>query len=179
MPGGTSKPLVRPADAGDARRIAEIHVRSWQAAYVGMFPQEYLDGLTVEARLEKWRAWLAPGSPAAVFVEEDATGITGWIDIGPSRDPDTDQTVGEVLGIYVDPPSWGGGVGRALWAAALAFARSRGWTRLILWTLDANVRARRFYEGLGMVHDPADRRMYQRDGHSAPAVRYSIAVPAD
>jgi hypothetical protein len=36
---------IRLAQASDARAIAEVHVRSWQAAYRDLLPQEYLDGL--------------------------------------------------------------------------------------------------------------------------------------
>jgi len=35
--------MIRAATAGDAERIALVHVRSWQAAYRGMMPQEHLD----------------------------------------------------------------------------------------------------------------------------------------
>jgi hypothetical protein len=36
---------VRDADPEDAEQIAIIHVHSWQAAYRGLLPQEYLDRL--------------------------------------------------------------------------------------------------------------------------------------
>ena len=41
---------VRRATPGDARRIAQIQVETWRAAYVGVMPQEILDGLDVELR---------------------------------------------------------------------------------------------------------------------------------
>ena len=40
--------IVRPAKPGDARDIAEIHVRTWQAAYPGLVPADYLAALSVE-----------------------------------------------------------------------------------------------------------------------------------
>lgn len=46
---------IRPATPAGARVIAEVHVSSWQAAYVGQVPQEFLDGMSVEAREFVWR----------------------------------------------------------------------------------------------------------------------------
>ena len=43
---------IREAEPKDARAIAEIHVRSWQAAYRGQLADDYLDELKVEDRLE-------------------------------------------------------------------------------------------------------------------------------
>ncbi len=61
---------IREAVPKDARAIAEIHVRSWQAAYRGQLTDDYLDGLTVDDRLEQhrrsleepragWKTWVA------------------------------------------------------------------------------------------------------------------------
>jgi hypothetical protein len=36
---------IRRATINDAARIAETHVRSWQSAYRGLFPQDYVDSL--------------------------------------------------------------------------------------------------------------------------------------
>jgi hypothetical protein len=55
---------VRPARAGDVPQIALIHVRSWQGAYRGLMPQEYLDGLQPDQRAGLWeRALRQPDSP--------------------------------------------------------------------------------------------------------------------
>ena len=37
---------IRPARLEDVPEITVFHVRSWQAAYRGLLPQAYLDGLT-------------------------------------------------------------------------------------------------------------------------------------
>ena len=42
---------VRRAEPADARGIAEVHTRTWQAAYRHVFPAEVLDGLDVEERV--------------------------------------------------------------------------------------------------------------------------------
>ena len=42
---------VRDAQPRDAAEVADVHVRSWQAAYRDLFPDDYLDGLRVEDRM--------------------------------------------------------------------------------------------------------------------------------
>lgn len=43
----------RPAEPGDAGAVARVHVRSWQVAYRGPFPDESLDGLRPEDRASR------------------------------------------------------------------------------------------------------------------------------
>ena len=41
---------IREPSKNDARSLAEVHVRSWQAAYKGQVPNDFLDNLSVERR---------------------------------------------------------------------------------------------------------------------------------
>ena len=45
---------MREAELRDARGIAEVHVRSWQAAYVGIIPDDELARHSVDQREEMW-----------------------------------------------------------------------------------------------------------------------------
>jgi hypothetical protein len=44
--------IIREAELRDARGIAEVHVRSWQAAYAGIIPDEEFARLSVDQREE-------------------------------------------------------------------------------------------------------------------------------
>ena len=46
--------IIQDAELRDARGIAEVHVRSWQAAYVGIVPDEDLARLSVDQREQFW-----------------------------------------------------------------------------------------------------------------------------
>jgi RimJ/RimL family protein N-acetyltransferase len=144
---------VRTATVEDAAGIAFVHVRSWQVAYRGQMPDEFLDELDVEKRATMWRA-LTQDPDKIVFVAEDSeANIVGFCAAGPSRDPDADANTAEVGAIYVHPKKWQKGIGRALLSAALDQVRKRAFHQVTLWVLEANRRARAFYESFGFIHD--------------------------
>jgi GNAT superfamily N-acetyltransferase len=138
-----------------------VHVRTWQAAYAHVFPRERLAELPIERRAAQWRE-----SPPIV-AEVDGT-VVGFVSVGASRDSDAS---GELFAIYVDPLRWGTGVGRELIAAGEARLRDLGHIDVILWVLDDNPRARRFYERAGWRIDTASRPI-EIFGIEVPEVRY-------
>ena len=112
---------VREANLTDAEALATISVRTWQRAYQGLLPQEYLDSLDVAANHRSWQRRLGHDEhPAGTLVFEQDTGeVTGFIHVSPSRDADA-PAAAEVTAIYVAPEQWGRGRGRALMQAGLS-----------------------------------------------------------
>jgi GNAT superfamily N-acetyltransferase len=146
---------VRKAKVEDASGIASVHVRSWQVAYRGHMPDEFLDGRDVEKRTNMWRE-LTLDPVKIIFVAEDSeSNIEGFSALGPSRDADANPSTGEVSAIYVHPEKWGKGIGRALLSASIDQVRKREFDLVTLWVLEANQRARSFYESFGFIHDGA------------------------
>lgn len=153
---------IRPATPADAQAIAEIHVASWQAAYSGLLPEEFLQNLSVDGRLQIWQHILRTGSTETWVAEEVATttqlagAVIGFVNFGPGRDEDvTPQTTGEILAIYLLPSAWGQGAGAQLCRQALTRLRQQGFTEVTLWVLHNNTRAIRFYELAGFQADGA------------------------
>jgi GNAT superfamily N-acetyltransferase len=150
---------VRRADADDLAAVAEVHVRSWQETYAGLIAQDLLDGLSVERRRTAWTQihaasdWPATG----ILVLVDDGTVAGFAHVGPSRDTDATENAGEVTAIYLRRARWGRGGGQALIAAALRTLAEAGFTTAVLWVLDANERARRFYEAGGWALDGATK----------------------
>jgi GNAT superfamily N-acetyltransferase len=162
---------IRRAEPREARLIAELHVRAWQAAYRGLLPDELLDGLSVTDREAMWRRKLAIGSRSHVWVAERGERMIGFAAVGPSRDGDTEASVAEVYAIYVEPGVVGTGVGRILFKHAVDFLRGHGYGAAILWVLETNARARRFYERAGWRPDGA-MKTELRQGWELKEVRY-------
>jgi GNAT superfamily N-acetyltransferase len=93
---------------------------------------------------------------ARVVVLEDRGALRGVAGAGPARDDDLDRTTtGELYALYVHPDAWGRGYGDALHAAALDHLRAEGFSAAVLWVLEGNHRARRFYADRGWREDGA------------------------
>jgi GNAT superfamily N-acetyltransferase len=172
--GGQIPATIRPATVHDAAMIADVHVRSWQAAYRGMMPQDYLDRLDPADRLPLWRRLLADPDRGGgdVLVATGEEGICGFSSFGPARDEDLDPgRVAQVRAIYLAPRSIGQGIGRALLTASIERLAQLGFEQVTLWVLDVNERARRFYEIAGFRSDGASR-VDDRDELSLAELRY-------
>ena len=161
---------VRDAVAGDAGRIAEIHVRAWQSAYRGIMPDSVLDALSVERRRAFWAGELANSTRRTMVVEINGT-LVGWIAFGSCRDADA-KTAAEVYGIYLEPEFVGRGLGRLLWSSACEAMAADGHAEFVVWVLAANERARRFYERMRGLPDASAGKVLEFDGIGLPEVRY-------
>jgi GNAT superfamily N-acetyltransferase len=170
---------VRPAREADARAIADVHVASWQAAYRGVMSDEYLAALSTDRRTAMWREAIVGGSPQLLVAERDAAQgarVEGWIAFGRSRDAGAPAGTGEIWAFYAHPDAWSTGVGRALWAGAHAGLRAHGFDTVVLWVLTANPRARRFYQQLGLVPEPAQLKSFSMGGRTLEQIRYTGAL---
>jgi ribosomal protein S18 acetylase RimI-like enzyme len=156
--------LVRTATGADAAAVARIQQDTWRVAYAHVFPAEGLAQEFIDA--ERWHRRLVDPPPGwTTFVTGDP--VIGFASVGPSRD---EPGVGELYAIYVEPPAWSTGAGRAL----LERAEERlaaDYEEATLWVLEDNPRARRFYELAGWAADGA-RKVEPRWEVPAPEIRY-------
>ncbi|HEX3792607.1 MAG TPA: GNAT family N-acetyltransferase [Pseudonocardiaceae bacterium] len=170
---------VRPAAVADADAIGEIHVASWQAAYAGLLPAEFLRGLSVADRQQYWARRLAEPRPGHVLVVLDGPEVAGFTDVGPSRDEGADAHTGELNAIYLHPERWRRGLGRQLHEHALAELAADGYTTATLWVLHGNHQARRFYQRAGWIDEGLSKEALMRNGTiRAEEVRYRITLPS-
>lgn len=137
--------MIRSAVATDAEALGALHIRAWQEAYRGQFPDLFLDGLDLERRIEWFGRAIDEGRE--ILVAESGGSVAGFSSFGRSGS----DGWGELYAIYVDPDHWGEGHGRRLMTATESRLGDIGFDRAFLWVLDSNGQARQFYEGQGWV----------------------------
>ena len=151
----------RPRALSDPPPFPPSIASAWVKGIVRLFESVGLDvpalfrdaGLDLAERTARWRGVLAE-SDWPVFVAEAGGRVAGFCHVRSTRDDDLDPgTVAEITTLYVEPASWRRGLGRELLVAATSEARRRGFAALVLWVLEANAGARRFYEALGLATD--------------------------
>ena len=174
---------IREATVADARAIAEVHVEGWAWGYRGLLPDSVIEALDVDERERQWIKGFTEDwhDGDACVVAEDGTGrVIGFAAAGPAGDEHITPPpgAGEVYSIYLRDGAQGSGVGRALFARAEEALRANGFGTAVLWVLEDNDRARRFYEAAGWAWD-GTRSDHRFDCANRPIVRYAAPLPAD
>jgi GNAT superfamily N-acetyltransferase len=148
---------IRRATASDAPGLAKVRVDSWQIAYKGLVPDDFLQKITYQKREEAFRAAIE-GRGDEIYLAEVDDQTAGFITIGACRDPELDaRSCGEIWAIYVSPTYWRRGIGKRLLQEAERILLARGFGKLVLWVLEGNNTARSFYEACGFTPDGASK----------------------
>ncbi|RYD34441.1 MAG: GNAT family N-acetyltransferase [Verrucomicrobiaceae bacterium] len=147
--------IIREATANDAAAIAAIHVKTWRAAYAGIMPAAFLEGLSEETYLAFWEKELA-ANVSVNRVALEGRQIVGWASGGPNRDADCAEH-SEIYAIYVSPDTWSRGIGRLLMRRMENDLSAMRWP--LLWVLEQNLRALRFYHKQGYQADGTARSL--------------------
>lgn len=158
------------ATPDDCPAIAAVQVLSWQHAYEGIFPADYLAALSVATREATWREAVATGRPQ-VLVARSAGVVQGFIAFGPSRDEGAPADRAEIWALYATPEVWSQGVGRALWLNARDRLLDHGMRSASLWVLTRNRRAILFYAKAGFAPEPRSARWFTMGGEQVQELR--------
>jgi len=135
---------VRRAEPIDAIAVAQVHVRSWQAAYRKLMPEDYLDQIRPEDRAKKYDFGNLDHLRPQTIVATESGKIRGFATTSPAQESNM-ADYGELCALHVDPDHWGRGIGIALVSAARTRLFDLGFRKAILWVIVGNVRAERFY----------------------------------
>ncbi len=144
---------IRYANISDFEILGEIHSESLSFAYTGIFPDDYIQSrFSYERRKDGFKRELSLGHPETAIIYKDEIPI-GLFTFGKSRYGDVDDSCIEIWRVYLKPNYIGKGFGTELMNWGIHELRKRGYKKAILWVLEDNHRARRFYERNGFSFD--------------------------
>ncbi len=146
---------IRHATEADLPEIARIHAQTSRSAYAHILSASVLAGITPAARLASWEQWWAAGSHQVdVLACQDQ--LLGFVRTSPPQDVAQPPTnFGELSHLYIDAGFIGQGIGQHLFDHAQQILRAQGYQGMLLWTLEANHQARKFYARNDMHCDGA------------------------
>ena len=148
---------IRYATMDDADSLGFIYSQSYQTAFRGIIPDNILDDVfSFEKRSEGLRKELFEGSPANVIMYKENKPV-GILTYGKSKDKDLEDLAVEILRIYILPSYWGQNIGAELMAWGVEELRQKGYSKISLWVIEENKRARKHYERMGFAHDGESR----------------------
>ena len=141
---------IRRAAAGDEKSLAYIQTESWKAAFAPIIPAELLEKSTqIERATETYRKLLEAHKGNGYILELDGKPhCIAWWDA--ARDKDM-ADYAELVCIHSLQENWHKGYGSRMMERVLDDAKSAGYTKILLWVFDSNVRAIGFYEAHGFT----------------------------
>lgn len=134
---------VSPDD--NLKEISNVYEQSWKYAYKNIIPQSYLDSIPKG----HWVESLSKGNRENMVVTENNL-IVGTSSLGRSR-WEKYRECGEIVSLYLLPEYIGKGYGRALFDRVIKELNAMGFEYAVLWALEENTRARKFYEKYGFL----------------------------
>ena len=137
---------IRPIKPTDNKlEISRIYEESWKFAYQNILPQRYLESIPAG----QWIPHLEKEEMHhLVMIENDL--FIGTASYCKARTEDVDYC-GEIVSIYLLPAYIGRGYGYNLFKAAMGELIHSGYRKIVLWVLEENQRARKFYEKAGFA----------------------------
>jgi ribosomal protein S18 acetylase RimI-like enzyme len=164
---------IRRATDEDSMRVAQVHIATWQRAYCGIVPKEFLDSLSVQRRARNYTFGASGPDDPSTWIATQAGHVVGFVTVGYPKSDSAD--LGEVQALYVASDRWRGGVGSLLLNEAETLLADAGAAAACLWVLEDNERGRRFYEAQAWRHDGGEQTI-EIGGHPLVELRYRKAL---
>lgn len=138
---------IRHPDTADAAALADVCAKAWKDAYRGIIPDVDLRRIAARRNAEYW-ARVAQQAGGKVLVLSLDGMPRGYVSFGSNRSTRI-AAQGEIYELYVDPVCQGAGLGRKLFDAARKRLGEQWQRGMVIWALDGNERADRFYRRIG------------------------------
>jgi GNAT superfamily N-acetyltransferase len=141
-----AKPVVRPATIDDVTEISAAYLTAWRAAYADLLDPSVLEEQAEIRAKHDWEGAIA-SEDMAVAVAVDGDEIVGVVEFDDPWAVSAKAPMIEML--YVVPAAWGTGAATQLLTLATDRMRGCGHPFGRLRVVEAQARARRFYEREG------------------------------
>lgn len=167
---------VRLAWPNDAHDISAIQRRGWQQKY----PKAVWEKLCAELNLEKMtQAWQhAIHSPQLasqrILVASDGTQVFGFAAVGPSPDPDCEESTGAIVEFWIDPMHQRTGHGSRLMNACVDTLKTDGFTSAVWWLTSTDDALRKFAQSAGWETDGAHQELGISDESRIKQIRMYV-----
>lgn len=126
--------------------ISKIYESSWKYAYKGIIPQDYLDSIPTG----QWADGINKSNLNSLVLIENGKMI-GTASFCKSRWEDYSD-YGELVSIYFLPDYIEKGYGKLLLNKCIEELKQYGFNKVLLWVLEDNHKARKFYEKYGFIY---------------------------
>lgn len=152
-----------------AASASRIYAMGWKAGYRGIVPQEYLDELSYDRWTDKLGKTGYESFRADYLLQKDGKAVA-TSSICAARE-EAYSGWGEIMSLYVLPEEWRKGCGRTLFSYVSDELQKQGFSKIYLWVLEENLRARAFYESMGFTAN-GDRISANIGGKRLTEIRY-------
>jgi ribosomal protein S18 acetylase RimI-like enzyme len=185
MDSSSAQVTLRRAGLDDCAALARLQVDSYRNAYAGLLPRAYLVRFTYQEQEQDWQDLISAGGSDLLYVAEGDGGEVVAYALARPGPAGIDSYEGELLALHVRASHQRRGLGRRLLVAVAEElglrpgrqAAAENAPSLLVWVLEGNEAARRFYERFG--GKLLARREIELDaGVWAAEVAYGWPVPS-
>ena len=141
---------IRRAEAADAQSLAYVQTESWKDAFRKIVPEELLLKCTdADHAAQMYRRLLTQGKGNGYLLElEGKPHCIAWWDASREKDM---TGFAELICIHSLKDNWHKGYGKMMMDQVLCDMKKAGYSKVMLWVFDNNLRAIKFYEAHGFA----------------------------
>ncbi len=141
---------IRRVKAGDENQLAYVQTESWKAAFKDIVPADILSKCTeIEKATEMYKKLLTEKKGNGYILELDGNPhCIAWWDASREKDM---TGFAELICIHSLKDNWHKGYGKMMMDQVLCDMKKAGYSKVMLWVFDNNLRAIKFYEAHGFA----------------------------
>jgi RimJ/RimL family protein N-acetyltransferase len=144
---------IRYANKDDADIIALINSKSFHQAFQGIIPDEFLkEKFSYERLKDRLCKELCEGTTTSCVMYKDDIPM-GMLTFAKDDNKERDNSEIDIWRIYLLPEYWGQNLGMEFIDWGIKELKRKRYKKVALWVVEENVRARKFYEKIGFIHE--------------------------